>query len=162
MAGSVAAGGNATAAAEANVAHDPGALAVLVGADWAVPPVLIGLDATHEATLSAAEIALCSERRTAAATFCDGPLRFYRNVVGGPTGDCACHDLLAVLALVDRSIVRAAVLPVTVDLGRGPAWGATVVDRRGRGVDDGFAPWCVALGADAGRFRAAARTLFGG
>jgi hypothetical protein len=29
-------------------------------------------------------------------------------------------------------------------------------------VDDGFAPWCVALDADAGRFRAAARTLFGG
>ncbi len=99
MAGSVAAGGNATAAAEANVAHDPDAMAAVLAAAWSQPPLLIGLDATHEATLGAAEVALCGEHRTPAAAFCDGPLRFYRDAIGGPTGETACHDLLAVLAV---------------------------------------------------------------
>ena len=162
MAGSVGLGGNATAAAEANVAHDPTALAAVVAAGWAQPPLLVGLDATLAATLSPAEIALCGDRRTPAAAFCDGPLHFYRNVVGGPSGDCACHDLLAVLALEDPEIVRTEVLPVAVDVAGGPAWGATVVDRRRRTVPDAaFHPWNVALGADPARFRAAARRLFG-
>ena len=73
MAGSAAVGGNATPAAEANVAHDPDALAAVLAADWPEPPLLIGLDATHEATLGPGELALCTERRTPAAAFCDGP-----------------------------------------------------------------------------------------
>jgi purine nucleosidase len=163
LAGSVGVGGNATAAAEANVAHDPAALAVTILAQWAEPPLLIGLDATHEATLGAAEIALCGEHRTPAAAFCDAPLRFYRNVVGGPTGDTACHDLLAVLALEDADMVRTEVLPVAVDTAGGPAWGATVVDRRRAPTPGaGFAPWRVARHADVTRYRAAARHLFGG
>jgi len=163
MAGSVAAGGNATAAAEANVAHDPDAMAAVLAAAWAQPPLLIGLDATHEATFGAAEVALCGEHRTPAAAFCDAPLRFYRNAVGGPTGEMACHDLLAVLALVHPDVVRVEELPVAVDTAGGPAWGATVVDRRRLTPPAaGFARWCVARHADVGRFRAAARTLFGG
>jgi purine nucleosidase len=163
LAGSAGVGGNATAAAEANVAHDPAALAVTLLADWAEPPLLIGLDATHEATLGAAEIALCGEHRTPAAAFCDAPLRFYRNVVGGPTGETACHDLLAVLALEDPEMVRTELLPVAVDTACGPAWGATVVDRRrGATAGPGFARWNVALHADVTRYRTAARRLFGG
>jgi inosine-uridine nucleoside N-ribohydrolase len=163
MAGSVAVGGNATAAAEANAAHDPAALAVVLAADWPAPPLLIGLDATHEATLGPAEMALCGEHRTPAAAFCDAPLRFYRNVVGGPTGETACHDLLAVLALEDPQMVHVEELPVAVDTAGGPAWGTTVVDRRRYGPPaEGFARWCVARHADVGRYRAAARHLFGG
>jgi purine nucleosidase len=163
MAGSVGVGGNATAAAEANVAHDPVALATVLAADWPESPLLIGLDATHEATLGAAEIALCGEHRTPAAAFCDAPLRFYRSVVGGPTGDTACHDLLAVLALEDPEIVQVEELPVAVDTAGGPAWGATVVDRRRHGAPvDGFTRCCVARHADVARYRAAARHLFGG
>ncbi len=163
LAGSVGVGGNATAAAEANVAHDPAAMAATILAGWAEPPLLIGLDATHEATLSAAEIALCGERRTPAAAFCDGPLRFYRNAIGGPTGDIACHDLLAVLALEDAEMVRTEVLPVSVDTAGGVAWGATVVDRRRAALPGpGFASWNVALHADVARYRAATRRLFGG
>jgi inosine-uridine nucleoside N-ribohydrolase len=163
MAGSVGEGGNATAAAEANAAHDPDALAAVLAATWAEPPLLIGLDATHEATLSAAEVALCGEHRTPAAAFCDEPLRFYRNAVGGPTGEIACHDLLAVLAVADPAVVHAEELPVAVDTAGGPAWGATVVDRRRFGSPAaGFVRWCVARHADVGRYRTAARTLFGG
>ncbi len=163
MGGSVGAGGNATAAAEANVAHDPAALATVLAADWPVPPLLVVLDATHEATLSAAEVALCGEHRTPAAAFCDAPLRFYRNAVGGPTGETACHDLLAVLALEDPDVVHVEELPVAVDLAGGPAWGATVVDQRRFGAPaDGFTRCCVARHADVARYRAAARRLFGG
>jgi inosine-uridine nucleoside N-ribohydrolase len=163
MAGSVAVGGNATPAAEANVAHDPGALAAVLAADWPEPPLLIGLDATHVATLGPGELTLCSERRTPAAAFCDGPLRFYRGAVGHPNGDVACHDLLAVLALEDPTIVDADDRPVAVDTAGGPAWGATIVDRRRFGVPaEGFSRWRVALHADVERFRAAARALFGG
>jgi purine nucleosidase len=163
MAGSVAVGGNATAAAEANAAHDPDALAAVLAAAWASPPLLIGLDATHEATLGPAEIALCGEHRTPAAAFCDAPLRFFRHAVGGPTGETTCHDLLAVLALEDSAIVEVEVLPVAVDTAGGPAWGATVVDRRRSPSTDGPFSWSgVARHADVSRFRAAARTLFGG
>ena len=163
MGGSVAVGGNATPAAEANIAHDPDAAAIVLAAGWSSPPLLVTLDATHEATLGPQELALAREHRTAAAAFCDGPLRFYRNAVGSPTGECACHDLLAVLALEDRSYVGADVVPVAVHTGAGPAWGATVVDRRtGRELAPGFCPWWVSRGADVGRFRAAARRLFGG
>jgi inosine-uridine nucleoside N-ribohydrolase len=162
LAGSVAAGGNATAAAEANVAHDPDALAAVLAAAWPAPPLLIGLDATHVATLGPGELALCTERRTPAAAFCDAPLRFYGGVVAHPNGDVACHDLLAVLALEDPAIVDADERPVAVDTAGGPAWGATIVDRRRYGTPaDGFARWRVALHADVARFRAAAGALFG-
>jgi inosine-uridine nucleoside N-ribohydrolase len=162
MGGSDAVGGNATPAAEANIAHDPDAAAVVLGAPWAEVPTLVTLDATNEATLSPDELALAREHRTPAAAFCDEPLRFYRNAVGSPTGDVACHDFLAVLALEDPSCVRTDVLPVAVHTGAGPAWGATVVDRRvGRPPAPGFCPWRVARAADVARFRAAARRLFG-
>jgi inosine-uridine nucleoside N-ribohydrolase len=162
MAGSAAVGGNATPAAEANVAHDPDALAAVLAADWPEPPLLIGLDATHVATLGPGELALCAQRRTPAAAFCDRPLRFYRGAVGHPNGDVACHDLLAVLALEDPAIVDADERPVAVDTAGGPAWGATIVDRRRFGTPpDGFARWRVALDADVERFLAAARRMFG-
>jgi hypothetical protein len=55
----------------------------------------------------------------------------------------------------------------------GPAWGATIADRRvpyfgraGEGSEqelpEGFSPWRVALGVDVARFRAEVRVLFGG
>jgi inosine-uridine nucleoside N-ribohydrolase len=163
MGGSIAVGGNATPAAEANVAHDPDAAAIVLGAAWSSPPLLVTLDATHEAMLGADELALARDHRTAAAAFCDEPLRFYRNAVGTSTGECSCHDLLAVLALEDPSCVRADVLPVVVHTGAGPAWGATIADRRRRREPaPGFCPWRVTSGADVTRFRAAARRLFGG
>jgi purine nucleosidase len=173
MGGSARKGGNALPAGEANVAHDPVAAQAVVTAAWTSPPLLVGLDVTHQATLSEAEFELLAEHRSPAAAFLDAPLRFYRRFGSTMTApDCPCHDLLAVMALAEPEvIVDAPVLPMAVDCAGGPAWGATVVDFRApffatldgadQNTPEGFAPWRIGLTADVDRFRARARTLFG-
>lgn len=174
MGGSVAAGGNAQPAAEANIAGDPAAADVVVRAGWRRPPLLVGLDATHRATLTASEFALLARRLTPAAAFLDAPLRFYRRFGATFTRpDCPCHDLFALMSWADPRLLRSAPeLPLAVVTSPGPAWGATVADLRvpffardsaGRqAVPDGFSPWRVALDVDADRFRAGFRRLVGG
>ena len=157
--------GNILPLGEANIAHDPTAAAIVVAADWRTPPLLVGLDVTMRATLSPAELDLAAEARTPAAAFLAAPLEHYRHRGGAATGEqCPCHDLVAVLALAtDDVITHAPVLPLAVDAGGGPAWGATVADRRTvqeGGVSDGFTPWRVALEADVEAFRRHARHLF--
>jgi purine nucleosidase len=173
MAGSARSGGNALPLGEANVAHDPIAAMRVVEAHWARPPLMVGLDVTHRATLTDAEFALLAEQRTPAAAFLDAPLRFYRpygSIFTAP--DCPCHDLFAVLALAEPGIVTdAPVLPLAVDTGMGAAWGTTVVDFRAiafaRAAGSaqerpaGFHPWRIALDADVVGFRTALRRLFG-
>lgn len=174
MGGSVAAGGNAQPAAEANVAGDPSAAAVVVGAEgFRRPPLMVGLDATHRATLTDAEFALLAEERTPAARFLHVPLVHYRRFGSTFTRpDCPCHDLLAMLAWADPGVLtEAPELPLAVVTTEGPAWGATVADRRapvfaaqegGRQASPpGFTPWRVALRPDPERFRAHVRRLFG-
>jgi len=174
MGGSILRGGNALPAAEANVAHDPTAAAEVVAAPWAGPPLLVGLDVTHEATLTEAEFALLAERRTPAAAYLDEPLRFYRRLGSTFTlPDCPCHDLAATVAAADPELVHdAPLVPLAVQTAPGPAWGATVADLRTlvfarvdgseQEAPGGFAPWRVGLGIDVARFRSAVRTLFGG
>src|SRR5690349_22594390 len=173
MGGSVAGGGNAQPAAEANIAGDPMAAALVVGAGWRRPPLLVGLDATHRATLTEAEFALLAERRTPAAAFLDQPLRFYRPFGSTFTSpDCPCHDLFAMLAWADPSVLtQAPELPLAVVTTEGPAWGATIADLRApvfariagsrQAQPPGFSPWRVALGADVRQFRAKFRHLVG-
>ncbi|WP_283139549.1 nucleoside hydrolase [Rhizohabitans arisaemae] len=178
MGGSARAGGNARPGAEANIAHDPSAAAAVLAADWAAPPLMIGLDVTHTATLTDDELGLLRRRLTPAADFLDGPLAVYRRFGAGlcPPGQTPCHDLLAAMACVDPTLVTAEVLPVAVDTGGSAAWGQTVVDmrplarRRSGGAtlpDDGNAaadgsPVAVALDADVSRFRRLVRELFAG
>lgn len=173
MGGSVAVGGNAQPAAEANIAGDPLAAAAVVGAGWPRPPLLVGLDATHRATLSEAEFALLAERRTPAAAFLDVPLRFYRQFGSTFTQpDCPVHDLFAMLAWADPTVLaEAPELPLAVVTTEGPAWGATIADLRApvfariagsrQAQPPGFSPWRIALGADQAAFRACFRTLIG-
>jgi purine nucleosidase len=173
MGGSVGRGGNALPHGEANVAHDPAAAAEVVGAAWIRPPLLVGLDVTHQATLTADEFELLGRHGSPAAAFLDAPLRFYRRFGSTFTApDCPCHDLLAVMALSDPAVLtQAPVLPLAVDTAGGPAWGTTVVDRRApffaglEGADQrrppGFSDWRIALLADEDRFRAQVRRLFG-
>jgi len=175
MGGVAAAAGNATPAAEANIGHDPVAADRAARAAWRRPPLLIGLDVTHRATLTDVEYALLAERRNPAAAFLDGPLRFYRPFGGTfcAEGESPCHDLLAVMAAVLDDLVDAPELPLAVQADPGPAWGRTVVDLRElafrrRGGDQaqqptppGFAPWNVGLDVDVARFRAEVRRLFG-
>jgi len=154
--------GNARPSGEANIAHDPTAAQEVLSSEWSEPPLLVGLDVTHRATLTDAEFGLLAEHRNDAAAFLDAPLRFYRDGGSRFTGDeCPCHDLLAVLALADPVILTdAPVLPVAVDCGGGPAWGTTVVDLRGFDAEPGFSRCRVALDVDVARFRAEVRALF--
>jgi purine nucleosidase len=174
MGGSARAGGNALPNGEANIAHDPAAAGLVAAAGWLVPPLLVGLDVTRQATLSDAHFALLAEHRSAAAEFLDAPLRFYRTFGGALTAPhCPCHDLVATMALVHPCLLTdAPVLPMAVDTAGGAAWGSTVVDFRApvvaalRGAEQdrppGFGPWRIGLGADVDRFRDLAAALFGG
>jgi purine nucleosidase len=172
--GGVAAGhGNAMPAGEANIAHDPEAAAIVVGAPWRERPLMVGLDVTHKATLDDADFALLAEHRTPAAAFLDAPLRFYRTFGSSFTAPgCPCHDLLAMAALTEEGLItNAPVLPLAVATTPGAAWGSTVVDFRApvfarlggaeQARPKGFHPWRIALGVDRGRFRTCARQLFG-
>jgi purine nucleosidase len=171
MGGSARRGGNVGPLTEANIGHDPQAAAEVVMASWSRPPLLVGLDVTLQATLSEAEFALLAEGRTAAARFLAAPMTFYRAIGGGlnDPGESPCHDLLAMMAAADESMVGSQVLPLQVDTGGSAAWGATVADfrvpalaRRGLtppGVKG--APWRIALDVDVDRFRSNVRRLFG-
>jgi purine nucleosidase len=172
--GGVAAGhGNAMPAGEANIAHDPEAAAVVAAAPWRQPPLMIGLDVTHRATLDDADFMLLAERRTPAAAFLDAPLRFYRTYGSTFTAPaCPCHDLLAVMAATDPGMITAApVLPLAISTVAGPAWGSTIVDFRApvfarlngaeQATPNGFHAWRIALDVDRSSFRRAARRLFG-
>lgn len=174
MGGSIREGGNALPLAEANFAHDPTAAAEVVAAPWSTPPLLVGLDVTHDATLGQDEFDLLAEHRTDAATYLDEPLRFYRRFGSTFTlPDCPCHDLTATIAAVDPELIHdAPVLPLAVQTNPGPAWGASVADLRtlafaqvegsAQQAPEGFAPWRIGLGVDVDRFRSHVRTLFGG
>jgi purine nucleosidase len=173
MGGSARHGGNALPNAEANVGHDPAAAAAVVAAPWPRPPLLVGLDVTMVATLTEQHFALLAEHRNAAGAFLDAPIRFYRQHGATFTApDSPCHDLLAIIAAAEPSVIAGApALPVAVDTGGDAAWGSTIVDfrapvfERTLGADyappPGFHPWRIALEADVDRFRAHAATLFG-
>ena len=175
MGGSVHMPGNAKPGAEANIAHDPAAAAVVAHAGWARPPLMVGLDVTHVATLTDVEFDLADQGRTSAAHYLAEPLAFYRRFGGTfcEAGECPQHDLLAVMAAVLPGLVHGPVLPIAVQDSPGPAWGVVVIDRRlpfferaGTGsaqpVTDGFSLWELGLEVDVERFRAEVRRLFGG
>ena len=132
MGGAFASPGNAYPAAEANIVHDPVAAQRVLEAGWNEPPLLVGLDVTHEATLTPSEVALVAEHRNPSAVFCDGPLKTYARFGGAfcDEGEFPCHDLLATMAAVLEDIVTGPLLPVSVQTSPGPAWGMTVADFR--------------------------------
>jgi purine nucleosidase len=174
MGGAIARPGNAQPLGEANIAGDPHAAAVVVGAGWARPPLLVPLDASHVATMTAAEFELLARRLTPAADFLAGPLTFYREFGSTFTRpDCPCHDLLALLVWAHPELAPSpALLPLAIQSDPGPAWGATVADRRApyfanltgsrQSEATGFSPWRIALEVDVDGFRARVRQLFGG
>lgn len=173
MGGTVTTQGNALPLAEANIAHDPVAAQQVVTGGWMRPPLLVGLDITHQATLTESEHALLAERRNPASEFLDEPVQFYSKAAGTfcRPGESPCHDLLATIAAA-LPIVSGPVLPLAVQTAPGPAWAATVADRRvpyferaGAGSAqaslDGFAPWQIGLEVDVDTFRREVRWLFG-
>jgi purine nucleosidase len=149
MGGSIAMAGSGGPAVEANFRHDPRAAQAVAEAPWTAPPLLLPLDVTLATTLGDDEFEALGARATAAASFLDEPLRFYRAARGG--GACPCHDLLAVMAAVDPEVVvdtdRAG---LQIDTRPGASWGATTLTTAGR-------RWHVAVQADVDRFRRSVR-----
>lgn len=178
MGGAVGTQGNALPIGEANIAHDPVAAEAVVQAGWVEPPMLVGLDVTHVATFGPVELALLAERHSPAADYLAEPVAFYKTFGATfvPEGECPCHDLVAAMAAAWPDLVDAPVLPLGVQAAPGPAWGATVADRRvpffaaaavASGADaeqpphEQLAEWRIALRVDVERFRTEVRRLFG-
>lgn len=173
MGGAVTVPGNALPAAEANIAHDPEAAAVVVRAPWSQPPLLVGLDVTHRATFTPGMLAAIESSAQPFARYLAAPLRFYSDAGGTfcAPGEFPCHDLLAVLAAC-MPVVDADVLPLAVQHTPGPALGATVADlrvpyfvRKGpqsiQSDDMGFSDWRIGLRVDVEVFRREISALFG-
>lgn len=172
MGGAVTVQGNALPAAEANIAHDPEAAAIVVRAPWSQPPLLVGLDVTHLATFTPGMLAAIEGSDQRYARYLAAPLRFYSDAGGTfcTPGEFPCHDLLAVLAAC-MPLVDADVLPLAVQYTPGPALGATVADlrvpyfaRKGpqsiQSEDMGFSDWRIGLRVDVAAFRREIGALF--
>jgi purine nucleosidase len=180
--------GNMTAAAEANVGHDPEAAAAVfdaLGAPGALasgqPARMVPLDVTRVAGLTVAE------RDALAASAVPGTdtlHAIWSQVWDTGTletgGLCwPCPDIVTTYTAVHPEVVTWQRLPVAVDTGRSVAWGAVIADHRAlllekAGYDaDTQAVWEDALGffparmhvgveADIGGFRAGFRRWLAG
>ena len=169
MGGAVAVGGNVTAVAEANIAHDPGAAARVIeafGAPEALgggdAPMLVPLDATLRAPLTEIELAAVARsphpgaalvHRVWTAIWHTGKYELHAD----NPGEWPCHDLTALWALVDPGCHDWFTGPLTIDTGESAAWGATVLDRRPWSDATSAPVWSVAVGIDAERYRAGVR-----
>ncbi|MFT3854695.1 MAG: nucleoside hydrolase [Ilumatobacteraceae bacterium] len=173
MGGTIECQGNALPMAEANIAHDPHAAATALAAPWATPPLLVGLDVTQRATITAELLALAHEGRSPAGADLAELLSFYARFGGTfcAAGEFPCHDALAVMAAARPGLVSGPVLPTAVQTGDGPALGMTVADRRQpffeaagqhQALPEGFHPCEVGTAVDVDAFRAELRALFGG
>ena len=142
MGGSSAAG-NVTPHAEYNAWADPeAATRVLAGGE--LPIVLVGLPVTGRATLGS---------RTAAALRAGSPLGAQLSAMidgygSGPVAQRALHDLVALAAVLDPTLVATRPATVAVDTAHGPTRGATEI-----GPADATAPVRVAVDLDVDRLR---------
>jgi purine nucleosidase len=130
MGGAIAHEGNASAAAEANIWHDPEAANLVFGAEW--PVTMVGLDVTQVTRLRTKELAeieaIGSVRSKFALSVLSHYLDVYQRTFG--TRECPLHDPLAAGIVADPTYMtewldRAVEVNTT-----GPTRGATIIDRR--------------------------------
>ena len=100
MGGSVAAGGNATPHAEANIWQDPHAARVVFEAPWDV--TLVGLDVTHKVICGPADFAGLAEAAPKLGGFLNEAAQFYFRFHEKHDGfyGCHMHDPTAVISIV--------------------------------------------------------------
>ena len=154
--------GNATASAEFNVFHDPEAAAIVLDTtrEAGVPVTMYGLDVFYAPTITRTQAKRLAELgRTSGSRGAE---------LAGRLVDVQCErfdsdtatigDAGACCAVVDRSLLSTATLPVRVELAGGYSRGRTIVDRRQRPEDLHLdqhetppAPVSVALDIDAAR-----------
>lgn len=130
MGGTLDAPGNITPWAEANIAHDPEAADLVLGAGW--PLTLVGLDVTMATWMGPAELERIRTAATPKGDFVWSTLghylAFYASRHGQP--GCPLHDPTAAAVALDPSVAGYLEVPVAVDLRSERTRGMLLVDRR--------------------------------
>jgi pyrimidine-specific ribonucleoside hydrolase len=122
--------GNATAAAEFNVWHDPEAAAVVLdaAAELGIPVTMYGLDVFYDVRVTRAEAAALAASTDPVARLAGGLVRFQCERFGAD--DATVGDAGAVCAVLLPEGLRTQQLPVRVELAGSWTRGQTVVDQR--------------------------------
>jgi purine nucleosidase len=131
MGGALAAPGNITPFAEANVWHDPEAADLVFGAGFDL--TLAALDVTEQASADHAWLAMLADIDDGRARFATALLKHYTEVYTNLFGHEACtlHDPLAAAIAVDPGLATYATHRLAVELSRGATRGQLLADRRG-------------------------------
>jgi inosine-uridine nucleoside N-ribohydrolase len=141
-------GGNATPVAEANFRNDAVAARRVINSG---EPMMVGLDATYEATLPYSlidEYADSGRHREAISAWADFPNEVRR--LGADGMDPAIHDAVVVTHILDDVLTLESYY-VDVDTTGGPSDGGVICDRRRVTNNDPTTE--VAVGTDTERFR---------
>jgi len=121
-------GGNATAAAEANIYNDPEAARVVFEAGW--PLTMVGLNVTEKTRFTRADLNQLAKTHGRENDFAVGVLKFMVDLAGKLGADgTAMHDPLAVGAMIDRSLITTADMRVDVETRGEHTRGETVASR---------------------------------
>ena len=157
--GGSAGSGNATAAAEFNIWHDPEAAAIALTAagELDIPVTMYGLDVFEDVRVGADRARELQRSLDPAAQLAGSLLVFACQTFG--TADATIGDAGTVCAIVDPDGLTTQTFPVQVELADGITRGQTLVDRRTWGGDQDHhrAHWRptsveVALGVDGPRY----------
>jgi len=130
MGGAATVGGNASAAAEANIHNDPEAASIVFSAGW--PLTMVGLDVTTQIQMKQDYLARLEAAGTPLTDFIIAITEFYsRNYLRryGIRGFFV-HDSSAVAYAIDPTLFETRLLPVEIDTTHGPNAGRTVADVR--------------------------------
>jgi pyrimidine-specific ribonucleoside hydrolase len=128
--GGSARGGNATAAAEFNIWHDPEAAAIALRAagELDIPVTMYGLDVFSDLQVTVEQAAALSALPDPASQLAGGLIRHQAEVFG--SGSATIGDAGTLCAVADPGGLTTRKFPVQVVLETGPARGQTLVDRR--------------------------------
>ncbi len=127
MGGSIA-GGNVTAAAEANIYNDPEAAQMVFEAGW--PLTMVGLNVTEKTVFTRADLKRLAKTHGAQNDFAVGVLKFMVDVAERLEGNgTPMHDPLAVGAAIDRSLITTRAMRADIETRGEFTRGETVASR---------------------------------
>jgi purine nucleosidase len=144
MGGAVGTPGNVTPVAEADAAHDPEAVMIVLNAGW--PITMVGLDVTDNTLFRDIHLRELQAASSPAAQYVTRIVPFYMDFYGPLVGEhaCAMHSPLTVAIVAHPELVTAELqVPMSVELAGSYTRGMTVADRR-RGQGSEARQWMAA------------------
>lgn len=121
-------GGNATAAAEANIYNDPEAAQAVFEAGW--PLTMVGLNVTERTLFRRADLDQLAKTHGRENDFAVGVLKYMVDLAGKLGGNgTPMHDPLAVGAAIDRSLITIQEMRVDIETSGAYTRGETVASR---------------------------------